>query len=198
MGAFAHPKERAFIYYAPYYLQSAVFIVGTLAWFTSELILRQRLPFWTETLGWALVFTNSLALILMNTAGLFLERGIRRNWAGLLSFLLLTLLLVPYQAYAAIKGLLEPTEGGWHRTQKTGVITEVVDKLDLGKRMKRLLPKKKKRPAIDLSKHPALSAISALVPKPLRRFGSRSSLGFRLATGLLTGLILSALLLGTL
>src|SRR3990172_7868952 len=60
--------------------------------------------------------------------------------------------------------------------------------------MKRLLPKKKKRPAIDLSKHPALSAISALVPKPLRRFGSRSSLGFRLATGLLTGLILLAIL----
>ena len=41
----------------------------------------------------------------MNLAGLFMERGIRRNWRGLLSFILLTYLLVPYQAYASLKGL---------------------------------------------------------------------------------------------
>ena len=42
------------------------------------------------------------------------------------------------------RDLIEPHEGGWHRTQKTGVITDVVDKLGLGKRMKKLLPKQKK------------------------------------------------------
>jgi len=137
-------EKLEFLYYAPYYLQSAFFILGTGSWFVSEIVLRHHLPFWTETLGWALVFANLFSLLLMNLTGLFLERGVRRNWTGLLSFILLSYLLVPYQAYAAIKGLLEPEEGSWHRTQKTGVITEVVDRLGLGKRMRRLRPKKKR------------------------------------------------------
>jgi cellulose synthase/poly-beta-1,6-N-acetylglucosamine synthase-like glycosyltransferase/ActR/RegA family two-component response regulator len=136
-------EKLEFIYYAPYYLQAALFIVGTIAWFLSEWLFRTNLPFWGETLGWSLVFANGFALILMNLTGLFLERGVRRNIGGLLSFLTLTYLLVPYQAYAALKGLFEPHEGGWHRTQKTGAVTEVIGRLGLRKKLRRLRPKRK-------------------------------------------------------
>jgi hypothetical protein len=115
--------EFAFLFL--FYLQSAFFIIGTAAWLYSELVLRVPMPYLPEALGWALVFTNALSLILVNLTGLFLEGGTRRNWRGLLSAVLLTYLLVPYQAYAALKGLIESKEGGWHRTQKTGVVTEI-------------------------------------------------------------------------
>ena len=138
-------EKLEWIYYAPYYLQSVFFVLGTGMWLISELVLQYRLPIFAASLGWALVFTNVLSLVFMNLAGLFMERGVRRNWRGLLSFVLLTYLMVPYQAYASLKGLIEPHEGGWHRTQKTGVITDVVDKLGLGKRMKKLLPKQQKK-----------------------------------------------------
>ncbi|MGD8813539.1 MAG: DUF2341 domain-containing protein, partial [Anaerolineales bacterium] len=187
-------EKLEFIYYAPYYMQSVFFIIGTLSWFAGEIILRTSLPFWTETLGWSLVFTNTFALIAMNIAGLFLERGVRRNAAGLLSFVLLTFLLVPYQAYAAMKGLLEPHEGGWHRTDKTGVITEVVDKLGLGRRMRRLLPKPRRR-SPDLSKRLGipLAKLSQRVPKPLRRLSRKFGIAARTASGLLICLILLAM-----
>jgi len=188
-------EKLEFLYYAPYYLQSVLFIIGTLAWFASETLLRSHLPFWTETLGWSLVFSNSFALILMNTTGLFLERGVRRNWAGLMSFLLLTFLLVPYQAYAAVKGLVEPREGGWHRTQKSGLITEVIDRFGLGPRMRRLLPKKKKR-SIDLGKRLGLPAASITrhLPQPVRRWLGRTGPAFRIASSLAMGLLLLGIL----
>jgi cellulose synthase/poly-beta-1,6-N-acetylglucosamine synthase-like glycosyltransferase/CheY-like chemotaxis protein len=189
-------EKFEFLYYVPYYLQSVFFIIGTAAWFISEIILRSKLPFWTETLGWSLVFANTFALILMNTAGLFLERGIRRNIGGLMSFVLLTFLLVPYQAYAALKGLLEPHEGGWHRTDKTGVITDVIDKIGLGKRMRRLAPKKKKGHGLDLGKRLGAPAakLSRLLPAPLRRFTRRHGLAFRVMSSLIIGILLLAIL----
>ncbi|NIN65666.1 MAG: hypothetical protein GTO63_13415, partial [Anaerolineae bacterium] len=150
---------------APYYLQAAFFILGTSSWLVSELILKQAIPFWTETLGWALVFTNGMSLVLMNLVGLFLERGVRRNWTGVISFILLTYLLVPYQAYAALKGLLEPREGGWHRTRKTGVITEVIGKLGLRRRMRRFLPGKRRR-TVDLGKRLRIPPASFSGEKP--------------------------------
>ncbi|UCF60250.1 MAG: DUF2341 domain-containing protein, partial [Anaerolineaceae bacterium] len=134
-------EKLEWVYFAPYYLQAAFFLVGTGAWLISDFILKARIPFWTRSLGWSLVFVNGFSLILMNVTGLFLERGVRRNWRGLLSFVLLTYLLVPYQAYAALKGLFEPHEGGWHRTQKTGVITEVLGRLGMRRRLRRLKPK---------------------------------------------------------
>jgi cellulose synthase/poly-beta-1,6-N-acetylglucosamine synthase-like glycosyltransferase len=187
-------EKLEFIYYAPYYLQSVFFIVGTLAWLVEEIILRSRLPFWTATLGWSLVFTNTFALILMNVAGLFLERGVRRNAAGLMSFIMLTFLLVPYQAYAAMKGLLEPHEGGWHRTDKTGVITEVIDKLGLGRRMRGLMPKRKPR-SIDIGKRLGMPAarIVERLPKPLRSLTARPGLAARMITGILLVLLLLSL-----
>jgi cellulose synthase/poly-beta-1,6-N-acetylglucosamine synthase-like glycosyltransferase/CheY-like chemotaxis protein len=189
-------EKLEFYYYVPYYLQSVFFLLGTGAWFFSEIFLRTRLPFWTSTLGWSLVFTNTFALIFMNVAGLFLERGVRRNIAGLLSFVLLTFLLVPYQAYAAIKGLLEPHEGGWHRTDKTGVITDVIDRLGLGKRMRRLAPKKK-TPKIDLEKRlgkPAAKVWRRL-PQPVRNALGRAGRVLKPATGIAFGLVLLAILI---
>ncbi len=191
-------EKLEFIYYAPYYLQSVFFILGTSAWLMSEVVLRQRLPMLPATIGWALVFTNALSLVLMNLTGLFMERGVRRNWSGLFSFVLLTYLLVPYQAYAALKGLLEPHEGGWHRTQKTGIITDVVDKLGLGKRMKRLLPKPR-RPGkvegggIDVDRRLGglpVSQVTRRVPAPVRKRLLNLSPGLRLASGLAAVLLL--------
>jgi cellulose synthase/poly-beta-1,6-N-acetylglucosamine synthase-like glycosyltransferase/CheY-like chemotaxis protein len=188
-------EKLEFYYYVPYYLQSVLFILGTATWFISEIFLRTHLPFWTATLGWSLVFTNTFALIFMNIAGLYLERGVRRNFGGLLSFVLLTFLLVPYQAYASLKGLLEPHEGGWHRTDKTGVITDVIDRLKLGKRMRRLAPKKKPR-KIDLDKRLGmpLAKLSRYLPEPLKRFTRRHGLAFRVMSSLVIGLLLLAIL----
>ena len=186
-------EKLEFLYYAPYYLQSIFFIFGTVAWFISEIFFRTHLPFWTATLGWSLVFTNTFALILMNTAGLFLERGIKRNLGGLLSFVLLTFLLVPYQAYSSLKGLLEPHEGGWHRTDKTGVITDVIDKLGMGRRMRRLMPKKKSKKGskLDLEKRLGNLAtqISHYIPRPIRRALRPGNLSFRVISGLVIGLM---------
>jgi len=139
-------REKAeFLYYAPYYLQSILFILGTACWFISELILHRHIPYWTALLGWSLVFSNLFSLVLMNLSGLFLERGVKHNWSGIFSFIALSNLLVPFQAYAALKGLLEKDEGGWHRTPKSGRITEVLGRLRFGKKLRRLLPKGKRR-----------------------------------------------------
>ena len=130
-------KEKlGFVYYAPYYLQSVVFAFGTVAWLVSDLLLGQRLPNWTALLGWSLVFTNIFALPLMNLAGVALEGSVRRDLAGIFSFIALSNLLVPFQAYAALKGLLEREEGGWVRTPKSGRITETLGAF----RLSRILP----------------------------------------------------------
>jgi len=138
-------REKAeFLYYAPYYLQSVLFILGTTSWFVSELMLHTHIPYWTALLGWSLVFSNLFSLVIMNLSGLFLERGVKHNWSGIFSFVVLSNLLVPFQAYAALKGLLEKDEGGWHRTPKSGRITEILGRLRFGKKLRRLLPKGKK------------------------------------------------------
>ncbi|MGH2621697.1 MAG: glycosyltransferase family 2 protein, partial [Anaerolineales bacterium] len=184
-------EKLEFVYYAPYYLTSVLFILGTLAWLVSELILRVQLPYWSELFGWSLVFTNAFALILMNLAGLFQERGVRRSWAGLFSFALLTVLLVPYQAYAALKGLLEFREGGWHRTRKSGVVTDMVKRMGLGRRMPKLQPRKK---MIDLGKRLPVAHLERWIPQPVRSLAEKSSLAFRLASALVGGVVILALL----
>jgi len=118
-------KEKLeFVYLAPYYLQAAFFMAGTFAWFFAEVVLKVRLPFWTAALGWSLVFVNFISLPLMNIAGLFLEESEERDYLGIGSFILLSYILVPFQGYAAVKGLLEKEEGPWFRTPKTGLITD--------------------------------------------------------------------------
>jgi hypothetical protein len=44
---------------------------------------------------------------------------------GIASFFALSYVIVPFQAYAAVKGFLERQEGPWFRTPKTGRITDV-------------------------------------------------------------------------
>lgn len=113
------------LYLSPYYLQAAFFLVGSVTWFISEAVLRVKLPFWTALWGWSLVFANFLSLPLMNSTGLFLEEGERRDYVGILSFIALCYVVVPFQAYAAVKGFFEKDEGGWFRTPKTGKVTDV-------------------------------------------------------------------------
>ncbi|MDP2632399.1 MAG: glycosyltransferase family 2 protein, partial [Candidatus Curtissbacteria bacterium] len=126
-------EKFEFAYLAPYYLQAAFFVVGTFAWFISEAVLGARLPFWTAAFGWSLVFTNMLALPLMNIIGLFLEESDERDYTGILSFIALSYIVVPFQAYAAIKGFVQSSEGPWFRTPKTGTVTDTFDRSGFGK-----------------------------------------------------------------
>lgn len=118
-------EKLELIYLSPYYLQAFFFLVGTFAWIVSETIFKTQLPFWTEVWGWSLVLTNMIALPLLNTAGLFIEESEERDYFGIASFVALSYLLVPFQAYASVKGLLEDSEGPWFRTPKTGRITDI-------------------------------------------------------------------------
>ena len=139
-------EKLEFLYFAPYYLQSVFLILGTSFWLASDVILGTKLPFWTAEVGWGLVITNLLALPLMSLAGLFLERRARRDFGGLLSQLLLIYALAPYQAYASLKGLFEPTEGSWIRTFKSGKLAGFPGKLDPRRVIKNVLPPKKRNP----------------------------------------------------
>ncbi len=124
------PREKfEFLYLSPYYLQAAFFIFGSLAWFISEVVLKVHLPFWTAAWGWSLVFVNFLSLPLMNLIGLFLEESDERDYLGIASFIVLSYILVPFQAYAAVKALIEDKEGPWFRTPKTGAVTDVFDRV---------------------------------------------------------------------
>src|SRR3989338_447640 len=118
------PEKLEFLYLSPYYLQAAFFILGTLSWFIAEVVFKVRLPFWTEVWGWSLVFTNLLALPLLNMVGLFLEESDEKDYLGLFSFIVLSYIVAPFQAYAAIKGFIAKEEGPWFRTPKTGRITD--------------------------------------------------------------------------
>ncbi|HJX45876.1 MAG TPA: glycosyltransferase family 2 protein [Patescibacteria group bacterium] len=120
------PVEKLeFLYLSPYYLQAFFFLVGTFSWLLSETVFPARLPFWTSLWGWSLVLTNLFALPLMNAVGLFLEESEERDYLGIASFVALSYIMVPFQAYASIKGFIEKEEGPWFRTPKTGRITDV-------------------------------------------------------------------------
>ncbi len=119
-------EKMELVYLAPYYLQAALFIVGTLCWFIAEVIFQVRLPFWTEVWGWSLVATNLFALPLMNMIGMFMEESDEKDYLGIISFVVLSYIVAPFQAYAAVKGFLEDVEGPWFRTPKTGRITDTL------------------------------------------------------------------------
>jgi len=114
------------LYLSPYYLQAFFFLVGTLSWLIAETVFPAKLPFWTVLWGWSLVLTNMISLPLMNAAGMFLEESEEKDYVGLASFVALSYIVVPFQAYAAFKGFIEKEEGPWFRTPKTGKITDVL------------------------------------------------------------------------
>jgi cellulose synthase/poly-beta-1,6-N-acetylglucosamine synthase-like glycosyltransferase len=119
-------EKAEFIYYGLYYLQSALFLLGSGAWVLSELVLHVHIPQWTAMLGWSLLFSNLFALPVMNLGGLLLEGAPRRDYSGVFGAVVLSFLLVPFQAWASVKGLFERNEGPWFRTPKTGRVTDHV------------------------------------------------------------------------
>jgi cellulose synthase/poly-beta-1,6-N-acetylglucosamine synthase-like glycosyltransferase len=116
-------EKLEYLYYTPYYIQGLFFCVGTLAWFI-QLLMGSYLPFWTALLGWGLLLSNTFAIPLMNFAGLVSEGPRRRDIKGVFSAIVLSYIVAIFQGYAALKGFLEPKEGGWVRTYKTGMITQ--------------------------------------------------------------------------
>jgi cellulose synthase/poly-beta-1,6-N-acetylglucosamine synthase-like glycosyltransferase/CheY-like chemotaxis protein len=137
-------EKLEFVYYAPYYLQSVLFTVATVSWIIGVLILGQKLPMWGEVFGWSLVVSNALALPLMNLTGVLLEGSLKRDALGLLSFIGLSWILVPFQAYASLKALFAKKEGGWVRTPKSGRVTESLERFHLARLMPWELPRRKR------------------------------------------------------
>ena len=81
----------------------------------------------------------------MGLAGLFMERSARRDFTGIFSLIVLSYVLAPFQAWAALKGLIEKREGVWFRTPKTGRITELIMKIRLRKVLRWILPGERRR-----------------------------------------------------
>ena len=131
MGSpFVSPLEKLeFLYDSTYYLQAGLFVVGTLSWLMSEVVFHTHVPGWTALLGWSLLFSNVFALPLMNLGGLILEDAPIRDLQGVWGALVLSFALVPFQAWAAFKGLISKEEGPWFRTPKTGRVTDEVHHL---------------------------------------------------------------------
>ena len=129
-SSFVTPIEKLeFLYDASYYLQAALFVVGSIAWLVSEVVFDTHVPGWTALLGWSLLFSNIFALPLMNLAGLILEEAPARDVQGVVGALVLSFALVPFQGWAAFKGLISKDEGPWFRTPKTGRVTDEVKHL---------------------------------------------------------------------
>jgi len=137
-------EKLEFLYFAPYYLQSFFFLIGTFFWIFAELV-RQHPFFWTATFGWCLILSNLFSLPLMGISGLYLEQTAREDFTGIFSFIVLSYVLTPFQAYAAVKGLLESDEGGWVRTLKTGSITDRVLQIRVRRLFSWILPRREPR-----------------------------------------------------
>ncbi len=124
---FVSPIEKLeFLYDATYYLQAGLFVIGSLSWLVSELFFHAHVPGWTSLLGWSLLFSNIFALPLMNLGGLLLEEAPARDVQGVFGAVVLSFALVPFQGWAAFKGLISKDEGPWFRTPKTGRVTDEV------------------------------------------------------------------------
>ena len=125
-------EKLEFLYFAPYYLQSVLFVLGTSLWLISE-CLHEYPPLWSQTFGWTLLLSNLTALPFMNLSGLLNEGTGKKGLSGIFSSIILSYILSVFQGYAALKGLLESREGTWIRTYKTGVITESLRKIQVRK-----------------------------------------------------------------
>src|SRR5207249_6538047 len=130
VSPYVSPIEKLeFAFDATYYLQAALFVLGSVSWLISDVVFRTHVPGWTAVLGWSLLFSNIFALPLMNLGGLILEEAPPRDLQGVLGAVVLSFALVPFQGWAALKGLLSREEGPWFRTPKTGRITDEVHHL---------------------------------------------------------------------
>src|SRR5438034_712511 len=130
VSPYVSPIEKLeFAFDATYYLQAARFVLGSVSWLISDVVFRTHVPGWTAVLGWSLLFSNTFALPLMNLGGLILEEAPGRDLQGVLGALVLSFALVPFQGWAALKGLIRKEEGPWFRTPKTGRITDEVHHL---------------------------------------------------------------------
>jgi cellulose synthase/poly-beta-1,6-N-acetylglucosamine synthase-like glycosyltransferase len=130
LSRYVTPLEKLeFLFDTTYYLQALLFVIGSGSWLISEVIFHTHVPGWTAQLGWALLFSNIFALPLMNLGGLILEEAPPRDLQGVLGAVVLSFALVPFQGWAALKGLLAKEEGPWFRTPKTGRVTDEVHHL---------------------------------------------------------------------
>ncbi|HUZ85645.1 MAG TPA: glycosyltransferase family 2 protein [Candidatus Baltobacterales bacterium] len=127
---FVSPLEKIeFLFDTTYYLQAGLFLIGSVSWLISEVVFHAHVPGWTALLGWSLLFSNIFALPLMNLGGLILEEAPLRDMQGVFGALVLSFALVPFQGWAAFKGLISKDEGPWFRTPKTGHVTDEVHHL---------------------------------------------------------------------
>jgi cellulose synthase/poly-beta-1,6-N-acetylglucosamine synthase-like glycosyltransferase len=122
-------EKVEFAFYVTYYLQAVLLLIGTGCWIVAELGLHARIPGWTAVLGWSLVIANLVSLPLMNAAGLVLEEAPIGDFRGAFASIVTAYILIPYQGWAALKGMFEPLEGGWVRTPKTGRLTGAIHHL---------------------------------------------------------------------
>src|SRR3989440_4663336 len=130
VSPYVSPIEKLeFAFDATYYLQAALFVLGSVSWLISDVVFRTYVPGWTAVLGWSLLFSNIFALPLMNLGGLILEEAPARDLQGVVGALVLSFALVPFQGWAALKGLIGKDEGPWFRTPKTGRVTDEVHHL---------------------------------------------------------------------
>jgi hypothetical protein len=132
-------EKFEFVYYSTYYLQAVFFLAGSLSWLLSEIVFKVHVPQWTALLGWSLLFSNLFALPLMNIGGLLLEGAPAKDFTGVAGAVMTSYLLIPFQAWAAVKGFLENEEGPWFRTPKTGNITDPVKHLRRLKKLRKWL-----------------------------------------------------------
>jgi len=144
---FVTPIEKLeFLYDATYYLQAGLFVLGSVSWLVSEVFLHTHVPGWTALLGWSLLFSNIFALPLMNLGGLILEEAPARDLQGVLGAVVLSFALVPFQGWAALKGLIANDEGPWFRTPKTGRVTDEVRHLRRLQMLRRWLSSQRPTP----------------------------------------------------
>jgi 1,2-diacylglycerol 3-beta-glucosyltransferase len=156
-------EKLEFLYDATYYLQAALFVLGSVAWLVSEVVFHAHVPGWTSLLGWSLLFSNIFALPLMNLGGLILEEAPARDVQGIFGAVVLSFALVPFQGWAALKGLLSREEGPWFRTPKTGRVTDEVRHLRRLHMLRRWLrgrrgPQRWTPPAPPIAKPPIVRA----------------------------------------
>src|SRR5439155_12801789 len=92
------------------------------------------------------------------------EGSLKRDALGVLSFIGLSWVLVPFQAYASIKAIFEKKEGGWVRTPKSGHVTEALERFHLARLMPWELPRRRRGQAKTSSGGGRFAAAAAVVP----------------------------------
>ena len=177
---FVTPLEKIeFLFDSTYYLQAGLFVIGTVSWLMAEIVFHTHVPGWTAVLGWSLLFSNVFALPLMNLGGLILEEAPRRDLQGVWGALVLSFALVPFQGWAAIKGLISKDEGPWFRTPKTGHVTDEVHHLRRLHLLRRWLLGPRTRPV----------RVTRAAPPQAHSTALGRWVGWTVATSLVTALI---------